>query len=267
MLELNQKAIERANNASQFNAGDNIVHDAERELLRFDARFSISETMTEEQKNYLAERRAKWQELVTEAYNEKLHRRADFVPVNVAGPANYNFEKANKKVEMLFKKQEEYEQKMEKFLDNTWKKLQELTPIETVLEEYRNSGAGETITNDDSYAVEKLEAVLEYYQKKLPKTRNISANIRRIKQRIELLKKRKGRPAQRLDFTGGHVIADYDIDRLQIYFDEKPSEELRQKLKSRGFRCAPSQNYAWQRQLTDNSIYAAKSILKDMIQK
>lgn len=264
-VSLNQEAIRRANSASFFNAGSNIASDAEKEFQRFDAEFKDSEELTEEQREYLAERREKWRQLVSEAYNEEISRRGDFVPVMVAGPSNYNYRKAEKQMETMRNRSEQWAEKIEKFLDNTWKKLQELTPIEVVLERYRNSGADEIISSDDPYAIEKLEAELEYYQTKLPKTRNNSASIRRIKQRIELLNKKKGKPAQTLEFKGGKIVANYDIDRLQIFFDEKPSEELRSAMKSRGFRCAPSQNYAWQRQLTNNAIYAAKSILSELI--
>mgnify|MGYP000567974511 CR=1 FL=1 len=45
-------------------------------------------------------------------------------------------------------------------------------------------------------------------------------------------------------------------NRLQLFFEEKPSEEQRRELKSNGFKWAPSQG-AWQRQLTKNAIYAA----------
>ena len=44
-----------------------------------------------------------------------------------------------------------------------------------------------------------------------------------------------------------------------FFFDEKPSEEQRSKLKSWGFRWSPS-NKAWQRQLNSNAIYAAGQI-------
>ena len=48
-------------------------------------------------------------------------------------------------------------------------------------------------------------------------------------------------------------------NRIQIFFDEKPDADLRTMLKGEGFRWAPSQG-AWQRQLTDNAIRAAKRI-------
>jgi hypothetical protein len=58
------------------------------------------------------------------------------------------------------------------------------------------------------------------------------------------------------EFDGGHAEANTDTNRLQLFFDEKPSEQQRAQLKANGFKWAPSQE-AWQRQLTDNAIYAA----------
>jgi hypothetical protein len=51
----------------------------------------------------------------------------------------------------------------------------------------------------------------------------------------------------------------YAEDRIQIVLEERPSNELKEKLKRRGFRWAPSQG-AWQRQLTRNAIGDAKEI-------
>ena len=59
--------------------------------------------------------------------------------------------------------------------------------------------------------------------------------------------------------TGVRIIQNTDINRLQIEFDDKPDEEMRSKLKSNGFKWAPSQG-VWQRQLTDNAISAVKRI-------
>lgn len=88
---------------------------------------------------------------------------------------------------------------------------------------------------------------------------NNNANIKSIRERITELEKRSESAFTGWTFGGGEVIANTAENRLQIVFDEKPDEELRGELKSRGFRWAPSQG-AWQRQLTDNAIYSAKRI-------
>lgn len=60
-------------------------------------------------------------------------------------------------------------------------------------------------------------------------------------------------------FYGGDVVVDADANRLQIFFADKPSEELRQELKGRGFHWARSVG-AWQRQLTKNAVWSASRI-------
>ena len=51
--------------------------------------------------------------------------------------------------------------------------------------------------------------------------------------------------------------------RLQLFFEGKPEPEVREVLKSNGFKWAPSQG-AWQRQLTSNARYALQSVIKRM---
>lgn len=89
---------------------------------------------------------------------------------------------------------------------------------------------------------------------------NNSAEIRRLKKRIEDLTKHAEKPFEGWDFEGGKVVINKEINRLQIFFDEKPNKDLRAELSKNGFKCAPSQNFAWQRQLTSNAMFAAKRI-------
>lgn len=88
---------------------------------------------------------------------------------------------------------------------------------------------------------------------------NNNAEIRRLEGRIQDLERSRDAGYQGWQFMGGTVKVNTDMNRLQIFFDEIPSEEVRAELKSRGFRWARSQG-AWQRQLTDNAIYAASRI-------
>lgn len=88
---------------------------------------------------------------------------------------------------------------------------------------------------------------------------NNNANIRRIRQRIAELEAKKENPAEGWEFDGGKVVVNQSMNRLQIVFDDRPDEGLRSELKGEGFRWAPSQG-AWQRQLTDNAMRAARRI-------
>ena len=91
------------------------------------------------------------------------------------------------------------------------------------------------------------------------KLSNNNAEINRLKKRIESLERREEMSFVGWQFEGGEAVANRQENRLQILFEEKPSEEQRSKLKSCGFRWSPS-NKAWQRQLNSNAIYAAGQI-------
>ena len=88
---------------------------------------------------------------------------------------------------------------------------------------------------------------------------NNNQNINTVKKRIARLTEAKELGYQGWEFDGGRVVANADVNRLQIFFDEIPDEEVRKELKGRGFKWAQSVG-AWQRQLTDNAIYAASRV-------
>jgi hypothetical protein len=62
------------------------------------------------------------------------------------------------------------------------------------------------------------------------------------------------------EYQGASVVNNRDAERVQILFDEKPSEQVRNALKKAAFKWSPSNN-AWQRQNTPNGIAAAKRVL------
>lgn len=88
---------------------------------------------------------------------------------------------------------------------------------------------------------------------------NNNANIRRIRGRIAEPKKRTESTPEGWEFDGGRVVVNTAENRLQIIFDGKPNADIRTELKGEGFRWAPSQG-AWQRQLTDNAMRAARRL-------
>jgi hypothetical protein len=85
---------------------------------------------------------------------------------------------------------------------------------------------------------------------------NNNAEIKRLKARIAEVTKYQEVGFSGWEFDGGTAEANTDMNRLQLFFNEKPDERQRALLKANGFKWAPSQA-AWQRQLTDNAIYAA----------
>jgi hypothetical protein len=86
--------------------------------------------------------------------------------------------------------------------------------------------------------------------------KNNYAEIRRLEKRIEEITRNQEIGFTGWEFEGGRAEANTEMNRLQLFFDEKPNESQRTLLKAYGFKWAPSQD-AWQRQLNDNAIYAA----------
>ena len=88
---------------------------------------------------------------------------------------------------------------------------------------------------------------------------NNNAEIRRVRQRIESLTRANEVAYVGWEFDGGHVEANRDQGRLQVFFDGKTEADARQQLKENGFRWAPSVG-AWQRLLNDNAYRASDRI-------
>jgi hypothetical protein len=61
-------------------------------------------------------------------------------------------------------------------------------------------------------------------------------------------------------YKGAEIVNNHEAERVQILFDEKPSEEVRNKLKHAAFKWSPREG-AWQRQNTPNGVSAVNSIL------
>lgn len=85
---------------------------------------------------------------------------------------------------------------------------------------------------------------------------------------LEMAEARKSRSEERankenkeISFEGGKIVHNYSLDRLQILFDEKPSVDIRTKIRNNGFIWSPT-NGAWQRKLTNNAIYVLERLIK-----
>lgn len=149
------------------------------------------------------------------------------------------------------------------------KKLESLQVAQTRMKQinayYRKHGTCQGFHGLSDEQAEKLDDRVRngYSWEKAPypayALSNNNQEIRRLKERIKQLTQAREVGYQGWEFEGGRVVANAENNRLQIFFDEIPSPELRQELKGRGFRWAQSED-AWQRQLTDNAIYSASRI-------
>lgn len=92
---------------------------------------------------------------------------------------------------------------------------------------------------------------------------NNNANIHRVEERLKGLKAAKAKGTQETESEFFKVVRNAEAMRLQIIFEGKPEPEIREILKSNGFRWAPSSG-AWQRHLNGNSEYALKRVVEQM---
>ena len=94
-------------------------------------------------------------------------------------------------------------------------------------------------------------------------TSNINQEIKRNRARLEEITRVKDTGTTEKEYDFFTVVENTEIMRLQILFDGKPEPEVRDILKSNGFKWAPSQN-AWQRQLTSNAKYSLDRVIKQL---
>ena len=194
---------------------------------------------------------------------------SNHVSVMISGPSNYPMKKH------------------EKFLareDKLWAEYDELKNyIEYGISKILNGD--KIIKSDDSNALakltDKLEKALAEHQgykdhnikarrEKSPALpayvlRNSNGRIKAIKDRIARLEKLAQQETKEIDVadTDIKIIDNVEANRLQIIFPDKPSDTVRTKLKSHGFRWSPTYG-AWQRFRGNNSMYAAKQVLQSM---
>lgn len=89
--------------------------------------------------------------------------------------------------------------------------------------------------------------------------RNNLANIKRLKEQVALID-RKREQTGGFEFAGGRVEYDSQEIRFNIFFEEKPEEDLRTELKRNGFKWSPKRG-AWTRGAKTISQARIKSIL------
>lgn len=348
--KIDSKVAARINDISMSGSAGNVYQsDVKIEMENFKDRFDYDK-MNPQQKEYFKERLASYAGLVGSSYNEMASKRLAAGPSwVVAGPAKYNTKRFNQKMEAERRAYETFEEKKEKFIKNTEKRLKELKYTggnesvedvkKKVFDDYSKGkwSYGDKIDNTDPYAIEKISGKIKFmedahdvtllYNKMCKKNgvsnwswadrtdedrakrrdvltqtvnaakeqgfsdavikegiehpfgSNQTAEIRRNKQRLEELQTRQAKLEERkasesnggtgssantgrVDFEGGYVYENPELDRIQIIYDGKPAREIIDKLKHNGFRWSPSQG-AWQRQLNRNGRSAVNRVFEE----
>lgn len=212
----------------------------------------------------------------------------------IAGPANYNVKKSeakNNRLRSLYEENERYLDpesnpyldKIKAILSNASIKSNDsnaLGKLEQKLKGLELSHAAMLAANaylrkngtfegfkHEGMTEESLEKAKDFYDRwnySPFHTTNTSAEIRRVKDRIEQIKNAKSGETPATQYPqaeGVEVEENAEEMRVQLRFNGKPDEQTRSLLKSWGFRWSPSQS-AWQRQLNGNGKYAAKQVLE-----
>lgn len=89
---------------------------------------------------------------------------------------------------------------------------------------------------------------------------SLRGKVKRLEERLAQLDKLQQTAEEEQEperFDGFEVVRNAAENRLQIIFDDKPGDDVRDVLKSNGFKWSPK-NQAWQRQLTRNAESALK---------
>ena len=135
------------------------------------------------------------------------------------------------------------------------------------------------ISSDDPAAIEKLTAKIKYleaekeevkaFNKAARKNGTESApwyrlpylnrDIKAAKERIKKLQRIDAIAEEKVEFDGGTIEVNNDLNRVIIRHDEKPDDYTISALKANGFHWSREEQ-AWMRLKTLNAIYAAKNI-------
>jgi hypothetical protein len=162
------------------------------------------------------------------------------------------------------------------------KSIDESNKAEYYRRKLANVTSDATISSDDPDAIDKLQEkltermelqeVMKDANKQARKSdsespykpyqlQNNNANIRRIRQRIEELKRKKSDVTTVLHDDGFTKLVDnVEENRLQVFFPSIPDAETRTELKRNGFRWS-RYNKCWQRFRSKYATYIAKKIL------
>ena len=202
---------------------------------------------------------------------------ASYPSVMISGGANYNNRKHEKQMSRQDKLWEEYKYikqlrerienfkpkldeddeltKLTKEIDKMKKQLEMMKKINAHYKKYGNLDTYEGLSEKTKKAI--IESVANSWYKRPFADFEYTSLRNKIKTKETNLQKLTAPKAEskEKEINGIKIIQNTELDRLQLFFDDIPSAETRNILKSNGFKWSPT-NKAWQRQLTQNALYS-----------
>ena len=251
---------------------------------------------TDEQKQILRSELSRYKTGLIKRLKEILQAESRTMSSMVTGPANFPVARNKKRLATVDKKYKEFTEwnkkveksisksilgpqvissDMEDAVEQLQKKIDDAERLQETMKQ-----ANRIIKNkklSDSEKIQKLKKETELTDKQAEEImkpdymgrkgfaafnlQNNNANIRRMKDRIKDIEKKRSDETTEIGFEGGIIVDNVEDNRVQILFDDKPDADIRKALKQRGFRWAPSKG-AWQRQRSSDAMRIAKNILK-----
>lgn len=130
-----------------------------------------------------------------------------------------------------------------------------------------------SIFSCDPKAIEKLEKriILLQEEKEKVKAREhcyyelpyINTEIENIRNRIRDIKDLKSLEFENMIFADWRIVHNKEFDKIQIFFDKKPDDDVLWILEYRGFRYRKNQG-AWQLSFNSRTVYLAKTIAEEI---
>lgn len=288
---INEAAAKQAHNMMSFS--DYVAGSKTAEYKAMvDTAYNLADKVAEKKPDragdayYLADRYSK---KLADNFNKDSEIGCRCPSVMIAGPANFPTKKKEKQVAAWDKNMQEYNA-LKKYLErirniltgselilsNDAKaidKLQDkLDDLKALQEKMKNVNAyyrkHKTLEGCDDLTpaqAQRLAASMAsswHYEDKPYATwalSNNNAEIHRVEARIKELQAVKAEGTTETETDLFRVVKNTEAMRLQIFFDGKPEPEVRDILKSNGFRWAPSIG-CWQRQLTSNAEYSLSRV-------
>lgn len=168
-LNISDSARQSANNWSwSGHTGDAIIDDAHKRADGFRNNFEreIKRGLSDEQEAYLSDREKQFCALVSEYANDQNRRSGENPSWVVAGPSKYNFSRFEKLQNRQRASAEDYERKINAFIENTRKHLNDTFTAEKQIEQFETGNMWNVkIDLSDPLAKEKLTAKLERLEK------------------------------------------------------------------------------------------------------
>lgn len=164
-----------------------------------------------------------------------------------------------------------YENGMRKQIDNSNK----AEYYEKKAERLKND---KVISSDDPEAKNKITAKINELEEKKLKIKQLkkegkefpyytipylSQDIKRLNGRLVVLEHRDKVQEVEQKINGVILKVDKEANRIKLFFDGKPDQEIRTKLKSKGFRWSPF-NGCWQCYINDYNLDRARTLLEEL---